>query len=57
MENISDLDMFFEYDTQVLDQIKTKPLLPSGRNIKLNDQNKMEYIRLMSIHKIYIEVK
>ena len=57
LDNLSDLEMFFEYDTQVLDQIKTKPLLPCGRNIKLNNQNKMEYIRLMSIHKIYIDVK
>lgn len=43
-----DLEMFFAADYEVLGQIKNHELKPDGSNIKVTDENKEEYIKLMT---------
>jgi len=43
-----DLEMFFAADYEVLGEIKNHELKPDGANIKVTDENKEEYIRLMT---------
>lgn len=43
-----DLEMFFAADYEVLGEIKNHELKPDGSNIKVTDENKEEYIKLMT---------
>lgn len=43
-----DLEMFFAADYEVLGEIKNHELKPDGANIKVTDENKEEYIKLMT---------
>lgn len=43
-----DLEMYFAADYEVLGQIKNHELKPGGANISVTDENKEEYIKLMT---------
>lgn len=43
-----DLEMYFAADYEVLGQIKSHELKPDGSNIRVTDENKEEYIKLMT---------
>lgn len=43
-----DLEMYFAADYEVLGQIRNHELKPDGSNIRVTDENKEEYIRLMT---------
>lgn len=43
-----DLEMYFAADYEVLGQIKNHELKPDGSNIRVTDENKEEYIKLMT---------
>lgn len=43
-----DLEMFFAADYEVLGEIRNHELKPDGANIRVTDENKEEYIKLMT---------
>eukprot|EP00118_Oscarella_pearsei_P018738 m.193906 g.193906 ORF g.193906 m.193906 type:complete len:98 (+) comp39482_c1_seq82:2255-2548(+) len=43
-----DLEIYFEVDFDLLGEIKTHSLKENGTNIKVTEENKAEYIKLMT---------
>ncbi len=42
------LDLYFSVDFEVLGQIQSHELVPNGGDLRVDDENKEEYLRLMT---------
>ncbi|KAG1702350.1 E3 ubiquitin-protein ligase Su(dx) [Nymphon striatum] len=47
LEECGDLELFFVHDFEILGEITSHELKPGGADIKVDEENKEEYIRLM----------
>ena len=55
--DVSDLDLVFAYDEDMLGQMVTHDLKPGGRVISVTNANKFTYIHLMAMFRIHTQIK
>ena len=55
--DISELDLTFCYDLCCFGKVKTLELKNDGKNISVNEENKKEYVKLLSYAKMTTEIK
>lgn len=55
--DVSDLDLVFAYDEDMLGQMVTHDLKPGGRAISVTNTNKFSYIHLMAMFRIHTQIK
>ena len=54
--DVNDLEYYFAIDEDKLGKRKEIDLIPNGRNIKVTNENKLEYIEKLVFYKMYSEV-
>lgn len=57
IDNIFGMEFYFSYETNVFGRIILKPLKKGGENIKVTNNNKHEYVRLLCYAKMANEIK
>uniref|UniRef100_A0A0A9Y2C9 HECT-type E3 ubiquitin transferase n=2 Tax=Lygus hesperus TaxID=30085 RepID=A0A0A9Y2C9_LYGHE len=55
--DVSDLDLTFSTDHDVMGRVLTHELVPGGRMLPVNDHNKINYIHLMAHFRMHIQIK
>ncbi|KAF6203973.1 hypothetical protein GE061_002311 [Apolygus lucorum] len=55
--DVSDLDLTFSTDHDVMGRVVTHELVPGGRMLPVNDHNKINYIHLMAHFRMHIQIK
>jgi len=53
---VTDLEYYFAIDEDKFGKRKEIDLIPNGRNIKVTNDNKLEYIEKLVFYKMYSEV-
>uniref|UniRef100_A0A914P749 HECT-type E3 ubiquitin transferase n=1 Tax=Panagrolaimus davidi TaxID=227884 RepID=A0A914P749_9BILA len=56
-DDVADLELTFSVDEEFLGQINTVDLIPSGRSIKVTNENKIVYIHTMAQHRVVKQTK
>uniref|UniRef100_A0A914YK25 Ubiquitin-protein ligase E3B n=1 Tax=Panagrolaimus superbus TaxID=310955 RepID=A0A914YK25_9BILA len=56
-DDVADLELTFSVDEEFLGQITTVDLVPSGRSIKVTNENKIVYIHTMAQHRVVKQTK
>uniref|UniRef100_A0AC35G8I0 HECT-type E3 ubiquitin transferase n=1 Tax=Panagrolaimus sp. PS1159 TaxID=55785 RepID=A0AC35G8I0_9BILA len=56
-DDVADLELTFSVDEEFLGQINTVDLVPSGRSIKVTNENKIVYIHTMAQHRVVKQTK
>ncbi|XP_022103880.1 ubiquitin-protein ligase E3B-like [Acanthaster planci] len=54
--DISDLDLVFSYDEDVMGKIHTHELVAGGKAVAVTNENKISYIHLMAHHRLYRQI-
>ncbi|XP_038059173.1 ubiquitin-protein ligase E3B-like [Patiria miniata] len=54
--DISELDLVFSYDEDVMGRIHTHELVPGGKAMAVTNENKISYIHLMAHHRLYRQI-
>jgi len=54
--DVTDLEYYFAIDEDKFGKRKEIDLIPNGRNIKVTNDNKLEYIEKLVFYKMYSEV-
>ncbi|XP_033627556.1 ubiquitin-protein ligase E3B-like [Asterias rubens] len=55
--DISDLDLVFSYDEDVMGKIHTHELVPGGKAMAVTNENKISYIHLMAHYRLYQQIR
>ncbi|XP_047141200.1 ubiquitin-protein ligase E3B isoform X1 [Hydra vulgaris] len=55
--DVSDLELVFAFDEDVLGQMVTHDLKPGGRFVSVTNSNKMTYIHLMARYRLHTQIK
>ncbi|QQP39979.1 Ubiquitinprotein ligaselike, partial [Caligus rogercresseyi] len=55
--DVSDLDLTFSYDQDVLGRIQTHELIQGGRGILVNSENKISYIHHVAQFVLHTQIK
>ena len=54
---IDDQELYFTVTTDYFGRIEEKELIPGGQNVKVNDENKIEYFEKMGYFRMYESIK
>ena len=58
LENsVDDQELYFSVTTDYFGKIEEKELIPGGSNIKVDDQNKVDYFKKMGYYRMYDAIK